>query len=96
MARPDTRLENDFDDEREREGRHRLPRHNAHRLCPVDAESVIKDARRLTVLGWARREGKAGALACCFGKLAESCAGWRGGEDHRCVVLLVLCVPKVN
>jgi len=86
MARPDTRLENDFDDEREREGRHRLPRHNAHRLCPVDAESVIKDARRLTVLGWARREGKAGALACCFGKLAEGAA--RDGAVGKAIAAL--------
>ena len=52
----------------------RLPKHNAHRLCPVDAESVNMDREETHRLGLGRREGRAGTLACCFGKLAEGAA----------------------
>jgi hypothetical protein len=71
------------------------PKHNAHRLCPVDAESVNMDREETHRLGLGPAGGESGHTRLLRQARGRSCAGWRGGEDHCCVVLLVLCVPKV-
>ena len=71
------------------------PKHNAHRLCPVDAESVNMDREETHRLGLGPAGGESGHTRLLRQARGRSCAGWRGGEDHFCAVLLVMCVPKV-